>query len=117
MSFVRRSGERIMDVRKMFDGGGQAKMYRLLNGPEEMYGKGRLFNHVVLEKGCEVGWHVHQGDGEVYYILKGRGEYSDNGTLMTLEAGDVAFCPSGEGHSIINRDDETLEMIALILYM
>lgn len=116
MSFVRRSGERIMDVRKMFDGGGQAKMYRLLNGPEEMCGKGRLFNHVVLEKGCEVGWHVHHGDGEAYYIIKGQGEYNDNGTLTTMGPGDVSFVGDGEGHSIINRDDEPLEMIALILY-
>ena len=116
MSFVRRSGERIMDLRKMFDGGGQAKMYRLLNGPEEMYGKGRLFNHVVLEKGCEVGWHVHHGDGEAYYIIKGQGEYNDNGTLTTMGPGDVSFVGDGEGHSIINRDDEPLEMIAMILY-
>lgn len=83
---------------------------------EAMYGKGRLFNHVVLEKDCEVGWHVHEGDGEAYYILKGQGRYSDNGVMTTLRAGDVAFCPAGEGHSIRNDADEPMEMIALILY-
>lgn len=116
MSIVRRRDERIVDKKKMFDGGGQAVMYRLLNGPEEMQGKGRLFNHVVLEKGCEVGWHVHHGDGEAYYILKGEGEYNDNGTVITMRPGDVSFVGDGEGHSIKNNGDEPLEMIALILY-
>ncbi len=116
MSIVRRSDERILDVKKMFDGGGEAKMYRLLNGPEEMSGKGRLFNHVILEKGCEVGWHVHHGDGEAYYVIKGQGEYNDNGNVITMYPGDVSFVGDGEGHSIINRCDEPLEMIALILY-
>lgn len=114
---IRRKNERIHETKQAFGGMGMLEADRILNDADEMQGKGRLFNHIYLRKNCEVGWHVHQGDGEVYYILKGRGEYSDNGTITTLEAGDVAFCPSGEGHSIINRDDETLEMIALVLYM
>ena len=99
---IRRKNERIHETKQAFGGMGMLEADRILNDADE---------------NCEVGWHVHQGDGEVYYILKGRGEYSDNDTLTTLEAGDVAFCPSGEGHSILNRDDETLEMIALVLYM
>ena len=84
--------------------------------PETMYSKCRLFSHIVLEKNCEVGWHVHQGDGEAYYIIKGSGEYSDNGTMITLNTGDAAFCFEGEGHSIKNISDEPMEMIALIIY-
>ena len=84
---VRRSDERNLVVKQMFNGHGQA-----------------------------VGWHKHKGDGEVYYILKGEGEYNDNGTLVTVRPGDVAFVDDGEGHSLINRHDETLEAIALVLY-
>lgn len=114
---IRRKHERIHDSKQAFGGQGVMEADRILNGDDELCGKGRLFNHVYLAKNCEVGWHVHQGEGEVYYILRGQGEYSDNGTVTTLEAGDVACCPSGEGHSIINRSDEMLEMIALIIYM
>ena len=113
---IRRSSEKTVAVRKMFDGQGQSVMNQILNGADEMYGKGRVFSHVVLEKDCEVGWHIHHGDGETYYVLKGKGEYNDNGNVITLYPGDVAFVDDGEGHSIINRDDEPLEMIALILY-
>lgn len=113
---VRRCDERTLDVKQMFGGQGQAKLHHILNGAGEMYGKGRVFSHVVLEPGCEIGWHIHHGDGETYYILKGHGEYSDNGTMVTLGPGDVTFVDDGQGHSLKNSGPETLEAIALILY-
>lgn len=116
MSIVRRAEDRPFFEKQMFDGEGVAEMHPILNGPEEMFSKGRLFNHVYLKKGCEIGWHIHHGDGECYYILKGHGEYNDNGTVVTVGPGDVTFVGDGEGHSMINRGDETLEAIALILY-
>ena len=108
---IRRSDERTLDVKQMFGGQGEAKMVRILEGADEMYGKGRVFNHLVLEPGCEIGWHIHHGDGETYYILKGQGEYSDNGTPVTLGPGDVAFVDDGQGHSLKSSGPETLEAI------
>lgn len=113
---IRRENERTVDVKKMFGGEGQSRMARILENPDEMYGKGRVFSHVTLEKNCEVGWHIHHGDGETYYILRGEGEYNDNGTVVTVRPGDVTFVDDGEGHSLINRRDEPLELIALVLY-
>ena len=112
---VRKSADKTLDVKKMFGGAGEAKMYRILEGSEEMYGKGRLFNHLVLEPGCEVGWHVHQGDGETYYILKGKGTYNDNGTTYEVEAGDVTYCKEGDWHGLVNDSTGDIEMVALIL--
>ena len=88
----------------------------LLKGADEMYNKGRIFNHVVLAPGAEIGWHIHKGDGETYYILSGTGEYSDNGSIITVAPGDVTFVDDGEGHRLKNVGDEPLEAIALILY-
>ena len=116
MSFVRRNDERIVARASLFNGPGEAEMHKILNTPEVMFGKGRLFNHVFLEPGAAVGWHVHHGDGEIYYILKGEGEYNDNGTLVKVHAGDVTCVGDGEGHSLLNTGSETIEAIALILY-
>lgn len=113
---IRRNDEKIIEHKKMFGGAGEAEMHKLLNTPEEMYGKGRVFNHLVLNPGCEIGWHIHHGDGETYYILKGRGLYSDNGTEVEIGPGDVTFVDDGEGHSLKTVGDEPLEAIALILY-
>ena len=113
---VRRYDERIHEKRKMFGGEGEVLFHRILNGPDEMYGKGRVFSHAVLEKGAEVAWHVHHGDGETYLILKGEGLYNDNGVQRRGEAGDVTFTDDGEGHALRGISDEPLEAIALVLY-
>ena len=116
MSIVRKDADRIVESKKMFGGEGEAEFHRILNGADEMFGKGRLFNHAILRKNCEIGWHVHHGDGECYYILKGQALYNDNGTQITMYPGDMSFVGDGEGHSIKNCGDEDLEIIALILY-
>lgn len=113
---IRRSEEKITESKKLFNGAGEAVMQKILNGADEMYGKGRVFNHLLLRPGCEVGWHVHHGDGETYYILKGHGSYNDNGTVVKVGPGDVTFVDDGEGHALINDEDEDMEAIALILY-
>ena len=113
---VRREKERTVDLVKMFNGPGEARMVRIRETDEELYNKGRVFRHLYLEPGCGVGYHVHHGDGEVYYILKGEGEYNDNGTVVTVYPGDVTFVDDGEGHSLTNKGTETLEAIALVLY-
>lgn len=113
---VRKNSSAKYVEKKMFDGEGTARMRLILENNAEMYDKGRVFNHLYLEPGCEVGWHIHQGDGETYYILKGVGEYNDNGTVVTVYPGDVTFVDDGEGHSLKNTGTETLEAIALILF-
>lgn len=116
MSFIRRSSEMKIERKKMFGGDGEPELHYILHGAEEMYGKGRVFSHLHLEPGAEIGWHVHHGDGETYYILKGQGEYSDNGNIISVSAGDTTFVDDGEGHSLKNTGDEVLEAIALVLY-
>lgn len=113
---IRRSSEKTVETKKMFDGDGQVILQHILNGKDEMYGKGRVFSHVRLEPGCEVGWHIHHGDGETYYILRGTGTYNNNGELVQVHPGDVTFVDDGEGHSLKNTGDEPLEAIALILF-
>ncbi len=116
MSIVRRNEEKPLVRKKLFGGEGEVEMHVILDGEKEMYGKGRVFNHCVLAPGAEIGWHVHHGDGECYYILRGEGEYSDNGRIVTLRAGDMSFVGDGEGHAMKNCGSEDLEAIALILY-
>lgn len=83
---------------------------------DELNGKGRVFSKIVLQPGCSIGYHVHEGESETFYILSGRALYSDNGVSVELEPGDTAYNPSGSGHSIENIGSTPLELVALILY-
>ena len=116
MSFIKRRDDVTVVTAPAFGGNGAVENHKILNGPEDMFGKGRLFNHGILNPGCEVGWHIHHGDGETYYVLKGRGLYNDNGTEVEVGPGDVTFVDAEEGHALKNIGEGDLEAIALILF-
>ncbi len=113
---VRTKKEQIVDYKCIRGGIGEAEMHLLLNGEGEMYKKGRMFNHMVLAPGNTIGYHSHSGDNEIFYILKGTGIYTDNGTEVRIRPGDVTVCNDGESHGLVNDGDEAIEFIALILY-
>lgn len=116
-SMIRKSSECQIEYREhMRDGDGTVQLTNFITGPEELNGKGRLFSRITLNPGCSIGYHVHEGDAELFYILRGTAEYSDNGTVKQVTAGDVTICPDGEGHGIANRTDEVVELIAVIVY-
>ena len=113
---VRTKQEQTVEFKCIRGGNGEAEMHKILNGVEELYGKGRMFNHLILAPGHSIGEHRHEGDNEIFYFLKGSGLYNDNGNTVRLYPGDTAVCSSGEVHSLVNDGDEPLELIALILY-
>jgi len=100
---------------KMRGGEGIVTLESLLE-PAELYEKGRLFSKVTLDPGSSIGYHVHEGEMEAFYIISGEAEMSDNGETVTLQAGDTTLAMSGEGHSLKNKGKEPLELIALILF-
>ena len=108
--------EQAIEFKCIRGGMGETEMHKILNNAEELYGKGRMFNHMILAPGCSIGEHRHEGDNEIFYFLKGSGLYNDNGNAVRVHPGDTAVCSSGETHSLVNDGDEPLEFIALILY-
>ena len=84
--------------------------------PEELNNKGRLFANITLKPGCGIGYHVHEADSELFYLIKGEVLYNDNGVECTLSAGDVMLCPAGTGHSVTNNGEVDAELCAVIVY-
>lgn len=99
----------------MRDGEGTVAVTNFVT-PEELNGKGRLFGTIRLAPGCSIGFHVHEKDSELFYILKGTAVYSDNGVEQIVSAGDVTVTPAGTGHAIRNESTEDVELLALIVY-
>jgi mannose-6-phosphate isomerase-like protein (cupin superfamily) len=113
---VRTKNEQTVEFKCIRNGNGEAEMHKILNSEEELYGKGRMFNHMILAPGRSIGEHTHVGDNEIFYFLKGSAMYNDNGTVVRVYPGDTAICNNGEMHGLVNDGDEPLEFIALILY-
>lgn len=105
----------IKKVENMHGGEGHVIIKRLLD-EKQLNGKCGLYAEVTIEPGCSLGFHEHHGESETYYILSGKGIYSDNGTLRMVEEGDVTFTPDGKGHAMTNSGDEDLVFMALIIF-
>ena len=113
---IRRKSEIQGKVTSNLRGGiGDVTMYHFLT-EQEAGGAGRLFAKLVLEPGCSIGAHKHEGDIEAFYMLKGKGLVFDDGGEELLEAGDCHICPDGHAHSLKNVGEDSLEFIATILY-
>lgn len=114
---IRKSNEKKVErFEKKFGADGFITVRSLTNNVDELNRKGRVFAHTTVAPHSGIGYHIHNGDTEIYYILSGKAKYNDNGTVVDIEAGDVTFTPSGTGHGIENNNDEPLNIIALIVF-
>ena len=82
---------------------------------EQMHGEAKVFARIALRPGACAPLHQHVGSFEAFYILAGKGEVNDNGTMSHVAVGDVVFTDDGESHSIKNIGETDLEYIALVI--
>lgn len=75
----------------------------------------RLAGVLELPVGASIGTHRHEGEAEIFHVISGEAEYSDNGRNVKVGAGDVMICYSGEEHSVKNTGDDTLLINAVIV--
>ena len=113
---IRKKEEQAVEFKCIRNGNGEAELHKITESEKELYGKGRMFNHMILAPGRSIGEHTHTGDNEIFYFISGTGTYNDNGTIVTVHPGDTTICNDGELHGLVNTGDEPLEFIALILY-
>lgn len=89
---IKRPEELRIEYKEHMRGGdGTVQLTHFIAGPEDLNGKGRLFSKITLNPGCSIGYHVHETDAELFYILKGTAEYNDGGEIKTVKAGDVTI--------------------------
>ena len=100
--------------KRMRGGDGTVELVHILEGGEYK-GKARLFAKIILQPGCSIGAHIHEGEEEIFYLLRGEASFMDGETEKRLLPGDAAVTLGGEGHSIANRGQETVELVAVIL--
>lgn len=111
----KRKDMKIVDRDNIRGGVGTIRHVHFLD-PEESCGAGRLFATATIPPGATIGQHPHEGEYEMYLILKGTVHMDDNGTPVVLEAGDLNVCYNGQTHALENRSDTPAEVLFIILY-
>ncbi|MCL2852675.1 MAG: cupin domain-containing protein [Defluviitaleaceae bacterium] len=97
-----------------FGGNGKVVMDHVME-KTDVLGNCRLFARVTLEPGCSIGYHQHDKEEEIYYILSGQAVVNDNGETRTVYPGDAVYTGNGAFHSIENQSDAPLEFLGVIL--
>ena len=97
-----------LKVMKNFNGGEkelQANMY--IDETNKIF-RGRLI------PGASIGYHKHEMNEEVIYIIEGNAKFLFDDTVEYVKAGECHFCPKGHSHSFINETDEDIIFFAVV---
>ena len=90
------------------------KMIHLLD-ESECGDKVRFYSIVTMNPGADVGYHQHNHEWEVFYVLTGTGEINDNGNIVQVSPGDVITTPVDGWHGFKNTGDKDFTFLALIV--
>ena len=82
---------------------------------EELPEECRVFSILTLIPGASIGYHVHEGETELFYFLDGNGRVKDDDHEYDVSAGDSMATFSGHGHGVENTGDTNLVLLACII--
>ena len=112
---IKNANEMLSEIKqKMRGGNGSVELVHIFR-QNEIKGKARLFAKITINPGSGIGLHEHVAEEEIYYILNGKGFVNDNGIEREVSAGDAVLTGDGASHSIENRGNVPLELLAVIL--
>ena len=112
---IRQKSEMEKEVReRMRDGKGTVEILHIFS-QKELKGKVRLFARLRLQKNCSIGYHLHDREEEIFYILSGTGRVTEGDTTSIVGPGDAVLTGAGGGHAIENAGEEPLDLLATIL--
>ena len=67
-----------------------------------------------LPAGSSIGYHKHEGNCEIIYIVEGEGKVLYDDGEEQVKAGFCHYCPEGHSHSLINNSDKDLLFYATV---
>lgn len=112
---IKNAEDMIKEIKEQMRGGkGSAELTHIFM-QDELRGKARLFAKIVMEPGCSIGKHVHDGEEEIFYILNGNALIDDDGHKVEVKSGDAIITGNGASHAVENIGDTALEIMAVIL--
>jgi mannose-6-phosphate isomerase-like protein (cupin superfamily) len=72
------------------------------------------FNIMSLEPGVTIGLHRHEGSEEIYWIIEGQAQVTDDGERVLLHPGDALLTRNGSTHSLENPGPGVLKFLAVL---
>lgn len=74
-------------------------------------------NKIMLSRlmpGASSGFHVHEGNSEIVYILNGTARFVYDDQEENVNKGEVHYCPNGHGHAMHNDTQDEITYLAIV---
>ncbi len=101
-------------INNMKNGNGSCKLTNLCD--ISLVKNSRLFSKIEIDVNSSIGLHKHLNETEFYYIIEGNGIVKeDEDKVFKVNKGDLVVTGHNQSHSIINKGNQKLVLIALII--
>ena len=94
-------------------GGKGTVLYRRALGPEVFRTNWGYVDHVVIPSSASLGYHRHDLQEEIYYVVSGKGRALVNGEAAAISAGDAVPVRVREAHAFENSASGDLELMVI----
>ena len=68
-------------------------------------------HETIVQPHSTIGYHLHEGNEEIYYIMEGEGIMTVDGEEKTVAPGDAIITHSGSKHGLVNNTDKGLKIL------
>src|SRR5947207_1209452 len=96
--------------RNCHDGEGQI-LFREVFKKEDFESNLQHLHETIVYPHSTIGYHLHKGNEEIYYILQGEGTMIVDGEEKRVFAGDAIITHSGSHHGLVNDTDKELKIL------
>jgi len=112
---IRKASEMKTEIREKMRGGPGSVTISHFFEKAEFTSNTRLCAKLVLPPGAGIGEHKHDGEDEVYVVMKGSGILDDGKSKTRVFAGDAILTGNGGSHAVTNDGKEDMEIMAVIM--
>ena len=97
-------------IESMRGGVGKVKIERAKNILKNI----KTYARLTLFPGSSIGFHKHECDEEIIYVLSGKGELVTSEKNVPIYQGLINTCFENEFHSIRNNSTDNLVLLAVV---
>lgn len=92
--------------------GGNGTIY--LQKVQEVEKPVKMYAKITLPPKSSIGYHMHVGDQEFIYVLKGELDLVKDGQPSKLKAGEFDYTKANFEHGITNNTETDVEILAIV---
>ncbi len=113
---IRKVGSYDIELREQMKGGpGTVTMEHFFHQDEFGGEHVRVCARMIVPPGAGVGLHPHNGEDEIYIVLRGTGIVVDDGVTQEIGPGDAVLTGNGTSHAVTCKGDQNLEILAVVV--